>query len=197
MFKTTYHTIGNFFFLCALFLSPLFSFIYCSKHPSSFSLPSSQCVPLWSKHFLKFMQLACVAVILYSPHMPCPFIIYPSICSLLHTNTSKRIPYPNIDIISWHLFFVFNIKGKSISHFSLCHLFSSGWAVAAANTRQTFPYLKEGFISVTNRLMRYVCFKTNRLLLGFITQRNEQVLDCLLWEVFFQKTRVNTSSCRT
>lgn len=92
---------------------------------------------------------------------------------------------------------MFNIKGKSISHSSVCHLFSSGWAVATANMRQTFPYLKEGFISVTNRLMRYVCFKTSRLILGFITQRNEQVLDCLLWEVFFQKTRVNTLSCRT
>lgn len=112
---------------------------------------------------------ACVAVIFCGPHMPCPFIIFTSICSPLRTtpliNTSKTVPCPNIDIISWHLYFVFNIKGNSNQSFLTLpsvHLRSS----CCLCKHKTNISLSQRGIYLCDRLMEICVFRNKQVALG-------------------------------
>lgn len=80
-----------------------------------------------------------------------------------HSNSNKRLygsATPEApDIISRCFTLTFLLRAPPNGHPSLCHLLTAGRVAAAGNTRQTFPYLKRGFILVTNRLMGLRAFQ--------------------------------------
>lgn len=126
--------------------SPLFPFIYSSsKHSSSFSFV----IQTFTKVY------ACVAVIFCGPHMPCPFLTYTSICSPLRTtpltNTSKTVPCPNIDIISWHL----GNSNQSFLTLPCVHLRSS----CCLCKHKTNISLSQRVICLCDRLMEICVFR--------------------------------------
>lgn len=105
-----------------------------------------------------------------------------------HSNSNNRLcgsAMPEAsDIISRCFTLTFLLRAPPNSHPSLCHLLTAGRVAAAGNTRQTFPYLKRGFILVTNRLMGLCAVQKQTGprsggAEGVITQRDVKVWDCL------------------
>lgn len=116
-----------------------------------------------------------------------------------HSNSNKRL-YSSAapDIISRCFTLTFLLRAPPNSHPSLCHLLTAGRVAAAGNTRQTFPYLKRGFILVTNGLMGLCAFqKTNRAALGARYHSKErESLGLFTVRRFYRKASARTSSFR-
>lgn len=109
--------------------------------------------------------------------------------------TAAPCPPEAPDIISRCFTLTFLLRAPLNSHPSLCHLLTARPVAAAANTRQTFPYLKRRFISVTNRLMGFKN-KQGRTR-GVITQRNKcESLGLFSVRSFYRKASARTSSFR-
>lgn len=75
------------------------------------------------------MQITCVAVVSCTRHMPCPFIIYASICSPLHLRQTL-LKQRNAQTLTHTLCLALVLRTTKIIHPLLSHLFTSSRATA-------------------------------------------------------------------
>lgn len=118
-----------------------------------------------------------------------------------HSNSNRRLynsAIPEVpDIISWCFTLTFLLRAPPNSNPSLWHLLTVGRVTAAGNTRQTFPYLKRGFILVTNRLMGLCAFqKQTGPHSGRYHSKERESLGLFTVRSFYRKASARTSSFR-
>lgn len=125
----------------------------------------------------------CWATLLFI-HTSAPVVSHSS-KQRLHNDAMPAVPTFSDSVLPRLCFWGYRTQKR---HPLIFHLLTTGWAAAAGNTRQMFPYLKKGNLSRWQKgRWGYVCFKTNRRYMRFITRREHASLGIVYREEFHRK----------